>query len=381
MDKLTDGFELLEQLREKDGKPHQGFDDLGRYLDLKAREKGVPLTGKFELTPLCNFDCRMCYVHLQADQLKNRSVLPVDTWKRLIRQAWEAGMITAILSGGECLAYPGFDELYLYLHSLGCEVYVLTNGFLLNEDRIRFFTEHKPTGIQITLYGWNEDVYERVTGRRAFHTVISNTKRAVEAKLPITFSVTPCRYLGEDVFETIRVEKELGRPVLINTFYTSPREDTGRSGYQDDANTELYIRAIKYMKALNGIEAAEIDENRLPPCGGPLHEISECGLKCGGGRSSFAIDWEGTMTPCTDMVRIQGFPLRDGFAAAWAKVNREANSWPRIPECEGCAYENICNHCAALTLRYTEPGKRPIALCEKTREMVRSGALVCKECK
>ena len=325
MGKPMNGFELFEQLREKNGKPQQEYGELEKYIGLKAREKGIPISGKFELTPLCNFDCKMCYVHLNAEQLKKRSVLPVDTWKDLMRQAWEAGMLTATLSGGECLAYPGFDELYLYLHSLGCEVLVPTNGFLLDDKRIQFFKDHRPASIQITLYGWNEDVYERVTGRRAFQTVADNIKRAAEADLPIFLAVTPNRYLGEDIFETLRVAKELYQKVVINTFYTSPREDTGRSGYQHDADTELYIRALKYLKALNGIDTVEIDEDRLPPCGGPCHELSECGLQCGGGRSGFAIDWEGRMTPCTDLVGIQGYPLRDGFAAAWAKVNREAN--------------------------------------------------------
>lgn len=380
MDKSITELDLLEQLRKEDGKPHQHFGEVAKHLDLKAREKGVPISGKFELTPLCNFDCKMCYVHLNADQLKNSSVLPVDTWKRLMHEAWEAGMFVASLTGGECLAYPGFDELYLYLQSLGCEVHVLTNGYLLNEKRIQFFKEHKPTGIQVTLYGWNEDVYERVTGHRAFHTVMHNCKCAMEAGLRLHFSVTPSRYLGEDILETIKIAIEMGRSVAINSFYTSPREETGRSGYQDDAKTELYIRAIKYYKALLGVESAEIDEKKLPPCGGPLHEITECGLECGGGRSAFAINWQGTMTPCTDLDRIQAYPLRDGFAAAWAKVNREANSWPRVPECQGCAYENACNHCAALTLRYAEPGKKPIGLCEKTREMVRQGAWQIPAC-
>ena len=105
------------------------------HLDFRAREKGIPISGKFELTPLCNFNCKMCYVHLNADQL-SQSVLPVETWKDLIHQAWNAGMINARLTGGECLAYPGFEELFLYLHSLGCTVNVLTNGFLLDENCI-----------------------------------------------------------------------------------------------------------------------------------------------------------------------------------------------------------------------------------------------------
>ena len=113
----VNGFELLDQLREKNGKKVQNYKALSDFLDAKAREKGIPVHCQFELTPLCNFDCRMCYVHMNPEQLKE-SILSVDDWKDLMYQAWEAGMIHATLTGGECLTYSGFDELFLYLHSL-----------------------------------------------------------------------------------------------------------------------------------------------------------------------------------------------------------------------------------------------------------------------
>ena len=371
---------LYDQLRNVNGELYPSYSRLADYLDTKARKRGIPLHGKFELTPLCNFSCKMCYVHLNPDQMKNRSALPVNVWKDLMHQAWEAGMISASLTGGECLTYPGFDELFLYLQSLGCEVAVLTNGFLLDEKRIQFFQEHKPSDIQVTLYGCNDDVYERVTGQRAFTTVVNNIRQASDAGLPVFISITPNRYLGEDIFETIRIAKELCEKVLINTFYTSPREETGRSGYQDDADMELYIRAIKYMAQLNGEEIIEINEEKLPPTGGPCHKTSECGFQCGGGRSAFAIDWKGAITPCTDMDMIRGYPLEEGFATAWSKINQEVNNWPRVPECEGCAYEEACDKCAAKMLRFAEPGKVPIGLCEQTREFVRNGLKHIADC-
>ncbi len=373
-------FELKDLLHNENGESYPSYSRLAKHLDIKARERGIPLHGKFELTPLCNFDCKMCYVHLNKNQMDGRSILPADTWKDLMHQAWKAGMISASLTGGECLTYPGFDELYLYLQSLGCEVAVLTNGFLLDEKRIQFFQEHKPSDIQITLYGCNDDVYERVTGHRAFTTVINHFRMAKDAGLPVFISITPSRYLGEDIFETIRIAREMCGHVDINTFYTSPREETGRSGYQDDADLELYIRAIKYRGQLEGQKPIEINEERLPPAGGPCHETNECGFQCGGGRSAFAIDWKGIMTPCTDMDLIRSYPLKDGFATAWSRINQEVNNWPRVPECMGCAYEDVCNHCAAKTLRYAVPGKVPTALCEQTREMVRNGALYIPEC-
>lgn len=35
----------------------------------KAFTDGIPISGTFELTPRCNFDCKMCYVHLKEEQI------------------------------------------------------------------------------------------------------------------------------------------------------------------------------------------------------------------------------------------------------------------------------------------------------------------------
>ena len=75
---FANGFEYIENLRKQNGKKVQHFGTFSRYLEGKAREKGVPLSGQFELTPLCNFSCKMCYVHLDADQLAGRKVLATD---------------------------------------------------------------------------------------------------------------------------------------------------------------------------------------------------------------------------------------------------------------------------------------------------------------
>lgn len=38
------------------------------YLHAKAAGNHIPLNGTFELTPVCNMDCRMCYVRLSKQQ-------------------------------------------------------------------------------------------------------------------------------------------------------------------------------------------------------------------------------------------------------------------------------------------------------------------------
>ena len=380
MSEPVNGFEFLEQLRQRSENRNLKYKDYSRFLEHKARQKKIPFSGQFELSPLCNLDCGMCYVHLNPEQLQGHSVLSVKAWKDLMHQAWEAGMMQAALTGGECLMYPGFEELFLYLHSLGCEVAVLTNGVLLDEKRIHFFTEHKPIRIQVTLYGQNDDVYERVTGKRIFKTVDTNIRNAVAAGLPIMIAVTPSAFLGEDVLDLLQFARGYGKQVAVSYSVFSPREETGRSARKDDLPMDLNIRIGRLLNTIHGIETREIEADRLPPYGSSRHECTECGLQCSGGQSSFVIDWKGTLQPCTRLSVIRADALQQGFRAAWDQVSREACSWPRVPECEGCAYHDVCYNCAAVMLQFAEPGKQPIELCEQTRYYVQHGIRRIPDC-
>ena len=374
------GYEYLKQLTAKKEAARHSFHDYFKFLDAKARVQGVPIHGQFELTPLCNFSCRMCYVHLTKDQMLERHLLTVQQWKDIIHQAWEAGMIRATLTGGECLTYPGFKDIYMYLRDLGCEVSVLTNGYLIDEEWIQFFQKNKPMAMQITLYGQNEDVYERVTGQRGFTKVTENIRKMMEAELPVSLAVTPSKYLGNDIFETIRFGESMKTHLNVNSYLMPPRKETGRSGQKDDLNIDFYVRLWRFLDKKEGEPVKVIPERELPPIGGPAHECSECGLQCGGGRSCFNIDWKGNMCPCNQLAMVESYPLEIGFAEAWKQINQAVENWPRVAECEGCAYAPLCSQCAARMLQYVEPGKQPIPMCEEVRYLVHRGAWHIPEC-
>ena len=374
------GHEYLMMLKEQGKKGFDSFETLFHQIDLKARKNGVPVSGQFELTPLCNFDCRMCYTHLTKQQMGGRPLLTVDQWKELMHAAWEAGMVRVNLTGGECLSYPGFEELYLYLHSLGCEIRVLTNGALLDEKWIRFFLNHPPILIQISLYGGDEETYERVTGHRAFSVVSTNIRRAAEAGFPLAVAVTPSRYMEKGVLETVNAAFSFGVPVSIAPALFDPKEETGRSGQDHELSPDEYVEVFRLRNQLEGREIPPIDPAQLPEPGGPCHECSVFGLNCGGGMSCFDIDWDGTMRICNTCRDVVSYPLKEGFLPAWKKIHDVAASWPRVPECMDCPYETVCTNCEIRKSFFNGPGKQPLELCERTRYLVSHGVYTIPEC-
>ena len=72
------------------------------YLYRKATSAGMPFSGTFELTPVCNMDCKMCYIRLSREtQEKIAPLANAERWLKLAEEARDAGMLYLLLTGGE----------------------------------------------------------------------------------------------------------------------------------------------------------------------------------------------------------------------------------------------------------------------------------------
>ena len=361
-------IELLRQLK-ADGVPeNEHYTRVQQFLEFKARDKGVPMNGHFELTPLCNLDCRMCYVHLCPEQYSGSDLLPVDTWKSLVLSARKAGMLSASLTGGECLTYPGFDALYLYLYEMGVRTHVLTNGLLLDAERIAFFKRYPAEKIQVSLYGSSDDAYERVTGKRAFTAVYQNVCRARDEKLPISIAITPNRFMVDDMDDLLKTAQELQIPYNINSNLIPPRPETGRK--TEDMTIAQYVEIFKKRKQLNQEELTPLDAMELPDESRTGEQ--QYGVLCGAGRSSFGIRYDGAMCPCLSLGETVEYPLEVGFEEAWKRINARANQYPMPRECGDCLYRSVCMHCPAMH-KSAPVGHCDTRICERTKELIMAG--------
>lgn len=342
------------------------------FLDAKAREKAVPIKGIFELTPYCNLDCKMCYVHLNSEQMKGCSLLSADEWESIMAQAVESGMIFATLTGGECLTYPDFERLYLFLNSHSVRVVVLTNGVLLDEEKITFFKKYPPFFLQITLYGANEEMYEKVTGKREFSMVLSNIRNAANAGLPVKITVTPNPYLTvEENKELIRFAASLGVNFQINSGLFAPRSETARDADFRDLKAEDYVEFFRLEKSLKGELPPPECTSGLPETGGEESEAPK-GLRCGGARSSFNVTWKGNLVPCNRLTHISSNPLEKGFASSWDEIHAAAMEILLPAECENCAYKHAAKGCVAGHSD-AKPGHASPEQCKWCHAMVKGG--------
>ncbi len=365
-------LELMDALREKGVPETETAAWVERFLERKARKNRIPLHGTFELTPVCNLDCKMCYVHLAGSQFDPARLLTADVWEGLMEQARLAGMGRATLTGGECLTYPDFDRLYLFLEGRGIRTGLLTNGVLIGPERIGFFQAHPPRRIQVTLYGSSEEDYEAVTGRRAFETVRRNILGMRDAGLPVAVTITPSRFMRNDIRPLLETAQSLDVPYNISGSLIEPRENTGRK--KEDLSNDQYLELFRIRSELDNRSLLPADPAELPDENRTADPRGSVGLRCGGGKSSFTIQYDGCMSPCPGLYDVRTRPLETGFPQAWRELNERVAGYRMPGECEACAYRRVCLTCPAAH-RSAPEGHCDPTICERTRAFIRAGLI------
>ena len=324
-----------------------------KKLSNHARANDIPMNGLFELTPFCNLNCKMCYIHLTDAALKTE-MLSGKQWISIMQQAIDHGMVSALLTGGEAMTHPDFWEIYEFLISKGVLVRIKTNGILLNESTIQKLCLLSPSNIDISLYGCNSESYLAVTGYDVFDAVISNIQAAKKAGLPLKLMVTPSRYMLPWAEDIMKLAKRLDILTIVNETLLAPNENTERKLEDYDLTKEEYLKIAVLKNELFPNENPVSDDECPEPDKKTSSVIPDNALRCGAGRANFAVHWNGIMTPCL------AFPQemvcedlkKTTFTSAWESINQQIKKFVIAKECLSCDYRNKCGYCPVKHGKY-----------------------------
>lgn len=350
---------------------------LTKYMYSKATIAKIPLGGTFELTPFCNFHCRMCYVRKTPEEVKTheRSSMTLAQWLEIAKEAKEAGMLYLLLTGGEPFLWPDFWPLYEKLSKMGFLISINTNGSLIDEEAVEHLKKMPPTRINITLYGAGRETYTRLCG-----TVdgFEKTRRAVEKlqqagiMVKLNGSLTPDN--AEDLEGCIAYARERSLIYETSTYMFPPiRRDTAMAGKNERFTPEeaAYYRLKSYrlqfgeelyFKYLENIEKGfvpplGIDESCTDPVDGKI--------RCRAGNASFWATWDGWLTPCGLMTEPKVDLYQEKFTDAWQKLTEECAALRLSGVCAKCPDQKLCHSCAAMAEAETgTPSGIPTYLCE-----------------
>lgn len=352
---------------------------LATYFHKMGRKNGLPISGNFELTARCNFNCPMCYVHMTEDQVKAAgSELTAAQWLNIAKAARDRGMIFALLTGGEPLVRKDFFEIYKGMKELGLVISINSNGSMLRGEILHKFLEDPPFRFNISLYGGSNETYRNMCGIGAYERVKENIRalRKAGVEVSLNLSITPynchdLKQIYEDAVEldvNVKASSYMYPPVRING------EEYGcgnRLSASEAAKYSVDWDMLRFTEEEFALRARNMAKLVCEEHGGCPVEEGE-GVRCRAGATSFWMTWDGKMMPCGMMTTPVAYPLEVGFDAAWDQI-KLATAQIRTPaECVSCEYRDLCANCAAVCL--TESGRFdgvPAYICEKTRETVR----------
>ncbi len=309
------------------------------YRELKSKIinqasiSNTPVVGEFELTSRCNFACPMCYV--ANNQIKKE--LSTEEWKQIFSEAVEAGLVYALLTGGEALTRVDFVSLYEYLYDLGVKITVYTNGYFISDAVYEAFIKRPPELVAITLYGASNETYEKVTkSKNGFDNVKNNILLLKEKKIPVGLRVIPLPEVNKDLDVLIKLVKEY-ELTLGYFLYIGPslnKDYQGRLSPNELMDFEKKLTLAFPRKLYSTID--DYDTSKT----------------CAALKSGYFINHLGYMQACAMMPYPKKVLVSRRLKETFLELANVWKDMEKCTDCETCSYKQDCIQCVAR--RYLE---------------------------
>lgn len=310
---------------------------LSEYLQVGkwAVENKMPMSLTIELTPYCNFNCPMCYVHLTPGQAKEKGQhLTAAQWLEIIRQFVDLGLLMVNISGGEPMLRPDFWEIYEGISEMGVVTNVFSNGYLIDEKVVERFKQYPPHRIKLSLYGGCDETYEKMCGvKHGFTRFCRAVDLLREAEIP--FYVTSC--IVKQNVEDVPLMREFAETKKVRVNVSSAIASSTRGADTDPTGSRLDPAAAVAAMTPEAIKKAKHK---------PVKSLFEC---CGSYGRSGTITWNGHLQHCTynenEFIALtEPYRIED----AWKHLWEMADAIKLPVECASCPDAEFCHTCPGV---------------------------------
>lgn len=282
--------------------------------------------GEFELTRQCNFNCPMCFV-----RKKSVPGLDAKTYGEYAKIASEKGLLELSLTGGEVFTRKDFFEIYDKIYELGILISIMSNGYLLDEKKIKHLRQKPPHHIYITLYGASNETYYNICGVRNGATVVyQNISKLLNAGIRLVLQVTLTTVNIKDYESILQFADTENIPIRTNYHIYDPIRNA-------DTNQEDIKIARLQLKDVPA-ELLEYERvNRSHP-----HEIVK---QCQAIKNSFCVTAEGQLQICQRAVYPNVNIENNDLIFALQHLRELAEQRAVPAKCKQCNKTAFCNLC------------------------------------
>jgi radical SAM protein with 4Fe4S-binding SPASM domain len=261
------------------------------------------------------------------------------------------------LTGGEPFLRKDLFEILDEFRSSGFEIYLLSNGTLIDKDRAQRLYGLDVKGVQVSIEGPRK-IHDSIRGRDSFAASLRGVAYLLDAGLEVTLNVT-LSYLNDDYFmDLFRLSSALGVQKLgFSRLVPSGR---GEALLNEMLNTEdvksLYDKI--FSMNLNGLEIVTGDPVASQSRRGP-QDMDDGDIALGGcaaGISGLTILPDGTLLPCRRLPVPIGNILKDSLREVWASsevLNALRDRSMYKGKCGSCSKWAHCRGCRAIAYSYS----------------------------
>ncbi len=352
-----------------------------RLIEKAARAR-FPVMSAFELLPVCNLSCKMCYVRKSMEDVRREGGLKdAKWWLNVAKDAADCGLLYPLLTGGEPFLHPEFSEILTGMQKMGLQVSINSNGTLIDREWAKFLSKNCPTRINITLYGASEETYQNLCGNGAVFGKVRNAVQYLkEYGIPVKFnaSITPDNV--QDLEKMVLYAREQNSPIQVATYMFPPvrRDDSmvGQNARLSPEKAALVRVTADYLQTNPDwfVAQAKRFQSFVPLEQKPWKqgEPREKGMRCRAGLCSLWVDWQGNFMNCGMYGSVKTSLEGKSFRQAWDEVVEQTAKVRYAPDCLSCPNEPLCHPCIAMI--YNECGThtgRPEYMCEMNQNLAK----------
>lgn len=331
----------------------------------KMKNRGALVSFDLEITARCNNNCKHCYINLPAGdlQVKSLEMTPKEIC-RIADQAVSLGAVWCLITGGEPLLRPDFEEIYLMLKFKGLLTSVFTNATLINENHIKLFKNYPPRDIEVTVYGATKDTYEKVTRQPgSYKKFIDGLNLLIQNNVKFRLKAMALR---DNLHELDLISKFCRKHTA--DFYRFDPVLHLRFDRNADRNEEIREERLTPEEVVT-LEKKDIERYSALQlnCDNLINSafaknIGNYLFRCGSGINSFNVSFDGKYRLCSSLwapgttFDLRQGTLEDARSNLMPKVrDLRSNKKEYLESCNNCEITNLCLWCPAHA--YLETGE------------------------
>lgn len=290
----------------------------------------------FVLLSACNQNCIHCYIP-EHDEIG----MKLDDIKRVMREARELGALNVTLTGGEIFVRKDIFDIIAYAKHLHMRVFLMSNGSLLDEEKIKRLAEMGIAEFSTTLFSMNPDIHDYIANHKgAFEKTYRSIMLMKQYGIPVTVKAPLMETNKYDYIDVEKFASDNGFN-FMSTTTIFPKCDG------DNAPCSLRIKDgfAKVVKDLDVIRK----KYRSDDIG-----YNKEGIPCGAGFNSITVNYDGTVWPCNSLLLSVGNVFESSLQDIWNNSEclnewREKSVQP-LEVCSGCKLKDTCLRCPGMAL-------------------------------